>query len=57
MVSPLLRLVAFPVDFFSSSSISQTMMWKKLGPFDVRKVPESKKIQKQESLLQSVKTK
>jgi hypothetical protein len=44
VVGPLLVLVASPVNFFSRSSISRkNNVAKSLGPFDVRKVPESKK--------------
>jgi hypothetical protein len=44
VVGPLLVLVASPDEFFSQSSISQkNNVAKFLGPFDVRKVPESQK--------------
>jgi hypothetical protein len=45
MVLPLFLLVAFPVDFFfSRSSKSQKIgVAKRLGLFDMRKVPESQK--------------
>jgi hypothetical protein len=50
MVGPLFHLVAFPVDFFSRSSISRKNgMAKILGLFDIRKVPESQKHPKKTS--------
>jgi hypothetical protein len=49
MVGPLFVLVVLPVDFFfSDSSISyKNDVAKKLGPFNVRKVPKSQNMQKQ----------
>jgi hypothetical protein len=60
VVGPLLCRVAFPIDFlfFSSSCISRKNdVAKSLGPFDIRMILESQKMQKQENLLHSVKTK
>jgi hypothetical protein len=55
---PISFLIVFPVGFFfSRSSISQKNdVAKSLGPFDVRKVPQTQKHAKQENLLRSVKT-
>jgi hypothetical protein len=53
MVGPLLCLIVF-----SNSSISQKNdVANKMGPFNIRKVPESQKHAKQENLIRSVKTK
>jgi hypothetical protein len=59
MVPPNSRLVVFSVDFFfSRSSISQKNdVAKRLGLFDIRKVPEVKNMQKKANLLRSAKTK
>jgi hypothetical protein len=59
VVCPNSRLIASPVDFFfSRSSISrQNDMTKRLGPFDVCKVPESQKHAKKQICFRSVKTK
>jgi hypothetical protein len=47
VVGLLFHLVAFHVDLFSWSSTSQKNdMAKKLGPFDIRKVPKSQKHEK-----------
>jgi hypothetical protein len=45
VVGPIFRLIAFPIEFFfSSSSISRKNdVAKNTGPFDVQKVPESQK--------------
>jgi hypothetical protein len=60
MVPSLFFLVACHVDFFFSrySKSQKNNVEKRLGPFDIRKVPDSKKTcKKQENLLHSVKTK
>jgi hypothetical protein len=60
MAKLLARMVALfpaslrsPIDFFNSrSSISQKNdMPKRMGPFDIRKVPKSQNMEKQENLL------
>jgi hypothetical protein len=58
-VGPLLHLVAFPVDFFfSSSSTSQkNNVAKKLGQLTSERSLKVKKMQKQANLLRNVKTK
>jgi hypothetical protein len=56
VVSPLLCLIAFPVDFFSQPQDLEKMMWqKRLGPFMSGRSLKVKNMQKQENLLRSVK--